>query len=151
MQIVEYDLEKPNRLVKCNSYDYPDIAFDNPNSIFEMFNKVFRLEFRAEEFVFAIGLTTKCGLLGIFNVSHGTVRAALVSVREIMMRLLLCGASGCVVVHNHPSGDVTASVDDQKTAKDSKAASDLLGIQLFDFIILSDTRYLSFKEHYQTW
>ena len=45
---------------------------------------------------FCFALTTKGRILGTFEVSHGTVDSSLVQPREILMKLLLIGASSFI-------------------------------------------------------
>lgn len=132
-------------LVKESGENIPGIDILNqPEKIYEMFK---RLEAHklAEEHMYMLALGSKCKLIGLFEVSHGTVNASLVSPREILMRALLCGAVGIVLVHNHPSGDVTPSDDDIKTTERIKNACQLMNVDLFDHIIIGDG-YKSFKE-----
>lgn len=71
------------------------------------------LDRRAEEYVYVVGLTTKTQALGVFEISHGAVSASICNPREIFIRLLLCGASTFVMIHNHPSGDTNPSKADR--------------------------------------
>ena len=74
------------------------------------------------------------------------VNASLLCSREVFLRLLLCGASGMILVHNHPSGSVAASKDDFSVFKKLVMASEMMGIQFLDFIIIGKG-YCSFKEY----
>lgn len=65
--------------------------------------------------------------------------------REVFLRLLLCGASGMILVHNHPSGAVEASKEDFGVFRKFVKASELMGIEFHDFIIIGK-EYCSFKE-----
>ena len=58
---------------------------------------------------------------------------------EVFREALKAGASKIIVAHNHPSGDLTPS----KTAR-LRAASNLLGVQFLDHLILGkDSRFVS--------
>ena len=48
-------------------------------------------------------------------VSRGTTRNALVHPREVFKGAILANASAVIVAHNHPTGDVTPSSDDDRT------------------------------------
>ena len=48
-----------------------------------------------------------------------------------------------ILVHNHPSGDVTPSMNDIKTTKEIKMGAELLGLKLLDHIIIGDGKYKS--------
>ena len=86
--------------------------------------------------VYLLSLDTKCRILGIFEVGHGTVNACLLHTRKIMIRNLLCGAGTFIVVHNHPSGEVSVSKEDISTTKRLFEAGRLIGIELLDHIII---------------
>lgn len=150
MRITEYALHldgdrKPS-LVKENSHNYPDLRqLDTPEKIRRMMSDVFHAESLAEEHMWAIALDTKCVPVGVFEISHGTVNSSLINPREVLIRLLLCGAVGFILVHNHPSGDVIPSKDDQDTTQKIKEAGKAIGISLWDHIVIGDG-YYSFRE-----
>ncbi|RLY65390.1 hypothetical protein D9V09_13255, partial [Staphylococcus epidermidis] len=51
-----------------------------------------------------------------------------------------------IVVHNHPSGDVTPSKEDITTTYRLKECGDILGINLLDHIIIGDNKFTSLVE-----
>ena len=62
------------------------------------------------------------------------------------MKALLCGATGIVLVHNHPSGDTTPSKQDIQVIQRIKEVGELLGIPLTDSLNVGDGSYCSFRE-----
>jgi DNA repair protein RadC len=76
---------------------------------------------------------------------RGTVDHTPVYPREIMKRALELGASAVILVHNHPSGDVTPSKDDIAMTRHVKEGGEKLGIALFDHVIVSKSGETSFK------
>jgi len=78
-------------------------------------------------------------------ISLGSVNANLVHPRETFKPALVNSATGVVVLHNHPSGDVEPSEDDLTTTKRLKEAGKILGIDLLDHIIFSEKKWLSMK------
>lgn len=153
MRITKYDTELQddyrNVLVKEFSKNYPtDDKLNNPEMISHMMCEIFRADRKAEEHVWVIAFTKKFSLIGIFDVSHGTASASLISTREIFVRLCLCGAVQFVLVHNHPSGDTTPSVEDIKVTERMKEAGQLMDIPCMDHIIIGKNgAYYSFTEH----
>lgn len=75
----------------------------------------------------------------------GTVDHTPVYPREVVKRALELGASAIILVHNHPSGDVTPSKDDIQLTRQIKEGAEKLGIQLFDHVIVSKSGETSFK------
>lgn len=142
-----------NVLVKERAFNYKtqNSHLDSAEKIAKMMCDVFELHLLAEEYVYLLALDTKCRVLGIFEVGHGTVNACLLHTREIMIRNVLCGASAFIVVHNHPSGELSVSNDDISTTEQLKKAGELMGILLLDHIIIGrgdeKETYYSLKEH----
>ena len=99
------------------------------------------------EKVFALHLNTKHNLIGVHVVSVGTLDASLVHPRDVFKAACLSNAAGLILAHNHPSGDPTPSQDDRDLVARLHRAGELLGVDLLDAIIVTDTdRYYSFKE-----
>ena len=65
--------------------------------------------------------------------------------RMIARRCLELGASGVILIHNHPSGDPTPSREDIFTTKRIVAALSVFEISLQDHLIIGDNRHISFK------
>lgn len=74
----------------------------------------------------------------------GTLCAAPVEPRGLLVPALLANASGLVVFHNHPSGDPSPSADDRALTQRLRDAGDVVGIPVLDHIILGeDPRFVS--------
>ena len=105
------------------------------------------LEDSTVERVLSLHFTSKHRLIGVHVVSVGTLDASLVHPRDVFKAACLSNAAGLILAHNHPSGDPTPSGDDRALADRLRRAGELLGVQLLDFLIVTDTeRYYSFKQ-----
>lgn len=151
MRVIQYTAEldenRKNILVKESSKNCPGVdRLNSPDKVKDMLNFLYNAQFKAEEYMWLIALDTKCNLVGLFELSHGTVNASLLTPREIFVRLCLCGATYFIIAHNHPSGDVTPSKEDINVTTRINKAGDMMGIKLLDHIIIGDY-YYSFKEN----
>ncbi len=99
-----------------------------------------------QEQVMLLMFDTKGALLRDEVISKGTVSQSCVSPREIFLTALKNHAVYVILMHNHPSGDVTPSPEDRLLTKRVWEAGNLLGIALMDHIIVGDKRYFSFRE-----
>ena len=79
-------------------------------------------------------------------VSSGARDASLVHPREVFREAVLAGASAIVAFHNHPSGDPMPSEEDLALTRRLVSAGSVMGIEVVDHLILSDTQYCSLKE-----
>lgn len=80
-------------------------------------------------------------LLEKFDASRGTSNASLAHPREIFKRAIANNATGIICIHNHPSGTTTPSPEDIQTTKRLKEAGELLGIPMYDHIIVTKDDY----------
>ncbi|MDQ7112346.1 DNA repair protein RadC [Staphylococcus simulans] len=76
----------------------------------------------------------------------GTLNSSVVHPREVFKAAIKWSSNAIIVVHNHPSGDVTPSKEDIHTTKRLQECGRVLGIELLDHIIIGDAKYLSLVE-----
>ncbi len=88
-------------------------------------------------------LDGKGHVLGIEEVSVGTLTASLVHPRELLKGLILANAASFICVHNHPSGDPTPSPEDSTLTSRLRSAAEMVGIRLTDHVIIGRGRYHS--------
>jgi DNA repair protein RadC len=81
-------------------------------------------------------LNTRQRLIGVENISQGTLDTILVTPREVFRRAIARNAASIIVVHNHPSGDPTPSEADIKVTRELIRAGQLLRIEVLDHVIL---------------
>lgn len=85
-------------------------------------------------------------VLGIYELSKGGITGTVVDIRVILSVALKCNASGIILVHNHPSGNLKPSEADRKITRKLKDACNLLEINLIDHLIISKYGYFSFTQ-----
>ena len=99
-----------------------------------------------EEYFILMCLDVKHKLLKKVEISHGLLTACFVDVRVLMREALLSNAVNIVVVHNHPSGIVTPSIDDSQLTRKIQDACNIMDIHLIDHVIVGGNDYFSFRE-----
>ena len=98
------------------------------------------------EHMVVVFLDTKNQPIGQHTVSIGTLNATLVEPREVFKVVLLANANSIILAHNHPSGSLTPSSDDNAVTQRIARAGVLLNIKLLDHVILApDGRFYSYK------
>ncbi len=143
-------LTENKRIELCKevSSNRPDLThyIKSPEDVMEVARNFLHLDEESEEYMYMIGMNTKNRVLGIFEVSHGTVNASIVGVREIFQKALLLNAVSIILMHNHPSGDCKPSREDIDVTKKAAEAGKILGVEVLDHIIVGDKTYNSLKE-----
>lgn len=85
-------------------------------------------------------------VLGIFDVSSGGVTGTVADPRVIFAAALKANATAIVISHNHPSGNLHPSKDDEELTQKIKQGGQLLDIRLLDHIIVTREGYYSFAD-----
>ena len=75
----------------------------------------------------------------------GTIDTVIAHPREVYAGAIADMAAGIVVAHNHPSADPTPSKQDITTTQQLIAAGQILGVKLYDHIIVAGRRHYSFR------
>lgn len=119
----------------------------NPADIAEISRDVIGLGDAAEEYAWCIAMNTKNKIIGLFEVGHGTIDGTTFDVRGLCQKALMLGAAAIAITHNHPSGDVTPSLEDRRLTKRVKSAAEIIGFRFLDHVIVTDRHYYSFVEN----
>jgi len=104
-----------------------------------------RLKGKKREHFLALLLDTRNQLIKVSEISVGSLDTSVVHPREVFKEAISASAASVIFVHNHPSGDPTASEDDIKLTKRLAEAGEVVGIDVLDHIIIGDKNYLSLK------
>ena len=86
-------------------------------------------------------------VLGVMDVSNGGTAGTVIDVKLIMQCALLSNASSIILCHNHPSGNLTPSTEDNNMTRKIKNACDIMSINLLDHIIItSEEKHYSYAD-----
>jgi DNA repair protein RadC len=104
-----------------------------------------KIGFAAAEEFHLLFLDRKNALIRDERQQQGTVDHTPVYPREVVKRALELNASAIIMVHNHPSGDVTPSRADIEMTKQVRDAAKAVGIALHDHLIIGRGKHSSFR------
>jgi DNA repair protein RadC len=80
------------------------------------------------------------------QLSKGGITGTLVDVRLVLKNALEVGATGLILVHNHPSGTLKPSEADKQITRKLKQAGESLDIKVLDHVIVTEKAYFSFAD-----
>lgn len=80
------------------------------------------------------------------RISHGGITETAVDIRIIMKEAVLANTTILAVCHNHPSGNLKPSRQDDELTKIIKRACELMHIHFLDHVIITDGQYYSYHE-----
>jgi len=110
------------------------IPLDSPYAVVDRFGEELKLYSR--EVLAALYITKKGHVLAIHLVSMGTLSNSFAEPAEVLKPALLCNAAGVILMHNHPSGEISPSQEDKLVTNRMADACKLMGIDLVDHVIV---------------
>ena len=102
-------------------------------------------DLQTEEF-WTVYLNQNNRILGKSKLSSGGINQSVVDLRILFKNALEHLATGIIIAHNHPSGNLKPSSEDLKITKQIAEAGKILNIQLLDHLIITQNSYLSFAD-----
>ena len=121
-------------------------AFPDPAAAASYCRPLFEGEDGAVERVILLLLDSKGRLIREKILAVGTVNSAPVSPREVFLQALKYQAVHFILLHNHPSQDVTPSREDAEITERLARLGNLMQLTLLDHIIVGGANYFSFRE-----
>ena len=127
---------------RMNSIDnYKNIIISKPSDVVDILFEEMRFE--KQEILKVVILGNKNKLLKIKDIAKGCGNFVKASIKDVLNEAVKVQAMQIILVHNHPSGDVTPSKNDIEFTREVKKASIILGINLIDHIIIGGNNYIS--------
>ncbi|PIR61780.1 MAG: hypothetical protein COY81_04745 [Candidatus Pacebacteria bacterium CG_4_10_14_0_8_um_filter_43_12] len=122
--------------------DQPIVCHTVPqlNSYLKLFSKL-----AAEHGVF-FALDDQLHLLSQLSVTSNKQTEIVIDPRQLLTKLITKETKFLIVIHNHPSGKCFPSKADYQTTFKLIATGELIGFQLLDHLIVTNTSYFSFSE-----
>ena len=139
---IKASLEIGRRLLAASPDERPTIS--SPEDAFNLVSG--DMAFLEQEHLRAILLNTKNQVVGIADVSRGTVNAAQVRPAEVFREAVRRTCPAIIVTHNHPSGDPTPSAEDIAVTKDLVEAGRVLDVEVLDHLVVAQGRFVSLRE-----
>jgi len=102
---------------------------------------------RKQERFISLSLNGAHEVLAVRIVTIGLVNKTIVHPREVFADLIQDRAAAFCVAHNHPSGQLTSSAEDDEITERLQSSAKILGLHFVDHLIFSETNWWSFREN----
>lgn len=116
----------------------------SPDTTYQVLKGVYKDCMQHHEECWVLYLNHANKLLGISCISSSGISSTIVDIRIIIQTALVSHASAILLSHNHPSGSLKSSGNDDKLTKRLKNACELLDINLLDHVIITEDGYYSY-------
>ncbi len=149
------NLKKSKVMGKLNEIYEVDVVYKRPaitsmknikgcEEAVELFRELITEEkIDLKEFFLVALLTRNNNILGVSKIGMGATNGTSVNVKEIVQLAAKTNASGVILCHNHPSGNLKASDNDILLTKRIKEVCSICDITLLDHIILTSESHNS--------
>lgn len=131
------------------SLDIPYAKINSSNDAARVARAIFELDasqWLIKEYFFVLIVNHQNVIKDWHLLSIGGMTATMVDIRIIVAQVLLHACTGIVLVHNHPSGNLKASHQDISLTRKVNDALKLMDVSVVDHIILTEDKYLSFRD-----
>ena len=121
--------------------NYKEQVVKSPEDIFKILVQEMRFEKR--EIAKAVLLNSNNKIIKIVDITIGGSNYTFLSPKDVLSEAIKICAPKLILVHNHPSGEVKPSQKDIELTEKLMKASQIMGIQLLDHIIIGNMKYTS--------
>lgn len=136
---VEYTL-------KAEKKEFPIEKMNSSEKAYEYAKKFYFDDIEIYESVFVILVNRALNTIGHAKISQGGVSSSIVDARIVAKYAIESLCSGVILVHNHPSGNVRPSTEDNEMTKNIERCLSVFGISLLDHLIITNEHYYSYKD-----
>lgn len=136
---VEYSLS-------AKTIDLHKVKFDCSYIAAQFARKIYGADFLVYESCYALFLSNRQTIKGYARIGCGGISSTIVDIRLVCKYAIDTLSSGVILVHNHPSGELSPSKLDKELTKRIADALHTLDIQMLDHIILTEDGYYSFAD-----
>ena len=135
-------MELSNRRLKETMTDSK--AFNSADVTYQFMHE--RMKNLSHEECWVLLLNNSARLLKAAKVSQGGRTGTVVDTRIVLKKAILAEATCVILVHNHPSGSLRPSKDDDSLTRSVKDALTMIDMRLLDHVIIADGGYYSYSE-----
>jgi DNA repair protein RadC len=105
-----------------------------------------RLVGQPQEVLLIAGIDARNGMIDVAEIARGAIAHVEVHPREVFRPLIRMAAAGGVLVHNHPAGDATPSIEDCAMTWRMREIGRVMGIPIIDHVVIGDRSFRSLAE-----
>ena len=138
LAVIELSKRMNHNFINNTKLSSPDLVYNYFKTI--LINK-------KQEYFYCLYLDNSKKIIENKLIYIGTINQSVIHPREIFKVAYQLSASSIILVHNHPSGNLTPSDNDLITTSGLVKVGELLGIKIVDHIIISSEGYYSFIEN----
>lgn len=136
---IEYSLN-------CKKSDFPKVQICSSADAFKFISQFYSDDINIFESVFILLLNRSNHTVGYAKISQGGISSSVVDIMLVCKYAIDSLATGVILAHNHPSGNLTVSESDKLITEKVKNALTIVDSKLLDHLIITDGLYTSMAD-----
>lgn len=133
--------------LKKNKSDFERVKITSSKDAYNVIRKFYYDDISIYESFFILMLDRSNNTIGYAKISQGGIVGTVVDLKLIAKYCIDSLCSSVILAHNHPSGNLTPSIQDKEITKKIKNGLNLLEVNTFDHLILTEESYYSFSDN----
>ena len=132
--------------LKKNQTDFPCEKISSPEQAADFIKRFYNDDIGIFESCFILLMNRANKTIGYAKISQGGVAGTVIDTKIVAKYVVDFLASGVIIAHNHPSGNINPSEQDIEITKKLKGALNMLDAELLDHLILTEDSFLSMND-----
>lgn len=124
----------------------PKVKISHSKEVYEYIKDLWPVDINYREAMAAVYLNRANNTVGFSILGIGGVSGVIADGKILFQEILSCNASACVVIHNHPSGNLVPSETDKRLTKKWQQFAKLIDIEILDHLIIAENGYVSMAD-----
>jgi DNA repair protein RadC len=133
--------------LKKNKSDFERVKITSSKDAYNVIRKFYYDDISIYESFFILMLDRSNNTIGYAKISQGGIVGTVVDLKLIAKYCIDSLCSSVILAHNHPSGNLTPSIQDKEITKKIKNGLNLLEVTTFDHLIITEESYYSFSDN----
>jgi DNA repair protein RadC len=133
--------------IMSNNTDIPKAIIRTSEDVHRYVLRFYLDDIEVFESSFLILLNRANSVIGYAKISQGGVAGTVIDNKIVLKYVVDTLASGFIITHNHPSGNVKPSEADDQLTRRLKSAADALDCKMLDHIIITQDSYYSYADN----
>ena len=137
----------PEIIIKYKTGKEDKVTITTSLAAYQLFKQMYdsdTIEFTESSIMILLNRANKS--IGWYKISQGGITGTVIDIRVVLGVALKSGATGIILSHNHPSGNLNPSEADKTLTRKLSDACTICDINLIDHLIVTDDTYYSFKD-----
>lgn len=132
--------------LKTNATDIPEIQIKSSKDAYDYIKQFYANDIEIFESSFILLLNRANKVIGYAKISQGGVAGTVIDIKIVLKYVIDSLASGFIISHNHPSGNLNSSAQDDLLTCRLKEVCNYMDCNMLDHLIITAESYFSYAD-----